>query len=457
MGLRAPSFLSIIISALFFIFSLSTSWWFCTFFWMIPIFYNVLLSKEPFLLGFFWGCSFYSLHSITLFLLIIREGSVGLLWMPLFFIGYMSLFSGLWFWIVQKCFIIKKGWAYFLMVHGIINGVTIGYFYFIDRLVLSPLGVNEGYPLVFPLIGCAENADLLILLPWVGKWFLLSCLVGLQQVIAHAVKFYKEGQSKKYWVVVTGLIVFFSMPFIIGFFRKEYQKNVPDWIEKIAVIVPDEKSSLTPYSRALDLCLKMEQAARQWPDIKIFFTPESAFPYTLNETSRVLNLWTDNVLHQDKWFFIGAQRQKRDAIMNTVFLMHQCRIIQLYDKSRLIPFFERKVALPATFQRCNDLFLKEKRPFTTAAQQSSALLTTHPLLGNYTMYICSEWLFKEKKEASLYIIFMKLNRFKQTPWKTLLDKAIRLNVLETNKPTLIISENPILYIGKNIIKIKKIS
>lgn len=454
MGLLAPYFLCIASFSVFLL-SLFTPLWITTFLWLVPLFLNSKHVKNSALVGFFWGFCFYLIHSLTLFLLIIQEGIIQFLWLPFIFIIYMSLWSSGWFYFLDKISFIKN----FSFSSALQVFVTFGYFYSVDQFVLRLLGVWEGYPLVFPLIGCAEKIELLFMIPYIGKWGLLICIITMQYTIAALINIYynNECYSKQ---KLYGLIFITSVsvaPFLSGFIFNPYKQHfVPFWLKDAVVITP-KINYKNPYQAALDLCLKMEKAQKKWPNVCLFFTPETAFPFSLKDSSMFLNMWHENSLKEKGWLYLGCQSENLGNLLNTVFLIHRRRIIQTYVKSKLIPFFERKVALPATFQIYNDLFLKDKRPFTTAASFQDPLDIKHPLLDKYTVYICSEWFYTDKKEAPLYLVFTKLNRFKKTPWKALLDKLIMLYIKIKNKPTFIISEDPYFFYNDQKIKVKKIS
>ncbi len=460
---------------------MTTAWW-LSFLWLIPIYLKIFNYKKidhlklrdqtakPFLNGFLWGFWFYFLHSFTFFILLLREGHgqerVFFILTPFIFIGYAALYSGAWFYLLHKASFFKQE---FLRIVSIII-ITLLYFWSIDTFLLCPFGAMEGYPIVFPLVACAQLPKLLYLLPIVGKWFLMICMINIQLLSAYFLSIIFLSQStfkKKLFLLV--LLLSSLFPFFIGFalpdFTSKQEASTFEFLEKIVVVVPSDNKDLSPYQRAQDLCQKMEQAQQDFPKVEIFFAPESAFPFCLNEYSTFVSLWTQNVLHKEKYFFCGTHLKKGKNVYNNVVLIHKCRIIQTYVKKHLIPFFERIVALPATIKYLNDLFLKNKKEFSQDQTIFNKRGSLHslPLLNEYSLnpysvLICSELLFfnnQAYEKMNLRITFMKLNRFNNTSWHILIKNSIQFKLIFDNKPTLIISDNPYFYKDLTFIKINK--
>lgn len=368
------------------------------FLFLIPL-YSAFVNKTcTFLNGFLWGVIFWFIHSAGLFCVVYYEGSGSFrLLFPLFFVVYCALYSGFWFWILQKGTHENQTDWYFA-------SITVLYFWFVDVLILSPFGRVQGYPLAFPLIPVMHIPQLLFCVSYLGKWGTLLCLIILQ------ISLVKGWLDRRYWF----LLIVISIPFSVGFFLVPIT-TVPDWVYNIKFIPLDE--SVHPHERA-------QQVATQLADnkvVKLFIFPESYFPFQINQQSNSLKILQNYLLQEQQYAFFGANRLINDHLYNAVFLIDQCRIIQSYEKSHLIPFFECNPYKMSQIRLFFNFFSHKGNTFYRANRNLSAFKI--PYLPPFIPLICSELFWLEQVPDTLPGILFCLAKdayFKKSGYKQIM-------------------------------------
>jgi apolipoprotein N-acyltransferase len=345
-------------------------YWWTAFFFLIPLFYISRSKKLTFFQGFVWGSIVYSLHISAIWLVCIEYGTGWLRFVaPACIVCWFALFSGLWFITLNIQWITARYLA------------TLAFFFFIDSIILTPFFYClEGYPFALPLVPLMHGARL-GLLPILGKIGLLSGLIFIQLLAAYEYVFLS--------IALIGLL-FFTVPI---------KNQQGDWREQCIGVTHIWKEK-EPYERAQEICHALIDTVQKYPEKRVIVLPESAFPWPLHEYKYALKMWTDNALGQERYLILGAYRKNNGKLFNTFYNVHRSRIIFYYDKTHLIPFFE-KTNSSRFLKGFNSLFLSTKESFSENTLYRKWIfrgLSTSDLI---TPLVCSEafWHMPKKGKA----------------------------------------------------------
>ena len=370
--------------------------WWGAFFFLIPLFCLVQYKKLTFFHGFIWGVVTYSLQISAIWLLSIEYGEGCFrFFAPGLVVCWFALFSGLWFVALNVRSILTR----FV--------ITISFFLFINFAVLTPFSCAlEGYPFALPLVPLTYGAKL-GLLPILGKTGLLAGLILIQLAAAH--KYF-------FWSVCLTVGLFFSVPI---------HEQQGDW-KKQCIGVSHAWSEQTPYERAQEICHVLIDTAQKYPDKRVIILPESVFPWPLREHQYALRMWADNALNNDQYLILGSYRKNNGKLLNTFYNVYQGRIIFYYDKTHLIPYFERKNPFKF-FNIGNTLFLSSKEGFTPGTSHTTFNFShgSEPL----TPLVCSEtfWCMPSQKKA---IALINDSYFSLSYFPKLMRLLAQMNALE---------------------------
>ncbi|MFT6765381.1 MAG: apolipoprotein N-acyltransferase [Alteromonas naphthalenivorans] len=344
--------------------------WWGTLLFLTPLFYVARYKQLTFVQGFAWGCIVYTAHMSAIWLVCIEYGTGWLRFgAPVATVFWFAILSGLWFILLKTRFIIIRYTA------------TIGFFFFIDSIVLFPFfNCLEGYPFALPLIPLMHGAHL-GLLPTLGKIGLLAGLILIQLLYAY--------QYFIVPIVVTGLL-FFTVPI------KQQQGDWKDQCIGIAHMWKEQQ----PYERAQEICHVLIDTIRKHPEKRVVVLPESVFPWPLHEHEYALKMWTDNALEQTRYLILGSYRKNNGKLLNTFYIVQRSRIIFYYDKTHLIPFFEKTNSSPL-LKGLNSLFLSTKESFSKSTLYRKWIFRGSRTFTDITPLICSEafWHMPKNKKA----------------------------------------------------------
>lgn len=378
-----------------FLFSLSFLYPFylVVFFIFIPVFYYAFHQKLSFFHGICWGFLLLCIHSFPLIKIVMREGKGTLrIFAPLLAFLYISLFTAIWFSMLSKKNLFFKS--------RVIEVVCISliYFFVIDFFVLTPFGVVEGYPLVFPLIPLARCRMLLSAIALWGPCLLLMFLLLFQASCAWSLK-----TRRLHW----GLLAI--IPFFLG---RSDTNHIPDWSAVQFVKAPAR--GLCPLEHAQELCINLLKAQKK--GVSVFVMEEGAFPFPLNKNTEAIAMWTENCLQDDKILILGANKKEGEKLYNCLFVIYQGRIILTYEKSHLISFFERRGFSLSNSEYFNTIFLHNKEEFNIANSSPTPLFLSP--LGHFLPVICSEifWQRRNKYPSTPRLCLMKTDRFEGYRW-----------------------------------------
>lgn len=306
--------------------------WWLVFVYLVPLFYCAIRFGITWLDGFIWGSIVYQLHFIVLFDYFWQHtcGSCLRLFAPIVLVVYFALYSGLWFLLMGH--VVKKTYNFIIYILAFLL-LTLLYIWFMYEGVFWIFERWYGYCFTLPLLPLMSRGSLLSHMSTIGIWLYICALVMVQGSIVCFLL------SKKAWyLIVAGVSL---LPFVCGFFSHGgIEQRTPDSFKSVGHVSVEQIKSISPHQWALAINDAIETYCTQNPKKDVLVMQETAFPFALNEHSRVVRLWSENALNNDKHLIIGAGRTCNGKRYNSLFHIHKGLIINHYDKRHLFPFTE---------------------------------------------------------------------------------------------------------------------
>ncbi len=310
--------------------------------------------------GLLWGIVVYSLQLIWLLELLLNKSQASIyntIFIYLFIILYLTLLTIIIFCFIYFLFLKTKNLFFKILIF--ISSFYL-YFYFIINKLLFFIDNNWGYPFINPLILLCRYKSFLFLLNLINF------------------NFYNTNQDVSKNFLERNKIIYLKP--VIKTFNNGYNENTA------ALMIYQQLSALDLYKISKNY------------DKLIIVTPESYFPYALNEYEKTLHLW-ENVLPQNSVLFLTAQRsQKKTSIKNkyyqTIYKIESGRIIDFYDKKHRFWFVEK---VPKDFNNlrlCKTAFLAGKYSFSKGKVKNKIFKINNQV--NFIPMICSEFFFDNK-------------------------------------------------------------
>lgn len=353
------------------------------FVFLIPIFFKSMSYNFFFKHGFVWGLIFYGTHFSALFFSVSQlTHNIYALMLPLLVILYFSLLSGLWISLTARLL------CRFTKPIARLVGCFLGAFIFSTWLHVGSLFWIRlwcGYGPVYPLVALAQDSRFFCNLP---SWLLLMCLLLGQAGVAYALYV-----KKNKFLFIT---LFFFTPFFVGFFNKgSHPPLLPTSVRVERVNVGSAAQEDSPFDRAQKIQNALNALAIRSTST-IIILGESAFPYPLNkeEFSLVTGWWLP--LHKNVHILLGSQRMDEGCLYNTMYYIREGKIIDWYDKQRLVPFVEY---IPFGFA------LNKEASFSLAAGRSNKIFTLDGV--EVEPLICSDLFFNSGNSCKAPIVFIE--------------------------------------------------
>lgn len=350
------------------------------FLFLIPLFFLVLRSsiKSPvywFFYGLLWGIVFFLIHWVTLFHFFMHyaSGALRILLYPALVL-YASLWSGIWFFI---CSVASTN-IFIKWTSG-----TFFYFYFFEHYAIAPLGCNAGYPFINPLVVLASDHRWCAMLSLFTRHGLLILLILFQMGCAYIIV------NKQIWL--SFVISLLLIPFAYGWIKEGQAQWCINYNTVVPISIPAQ-----PYASYLDcaqeIANRLIDAISKHPKATLFIMPETSFPFDLHNQTDVIDMWTDNVLSDDKVLLLGSQYIDIDkSIFNASYTINKGRITHNYFKKKLVPYIEYLPPVATSFTFLPSLLFYKKRAFSIKKEPANDgnLVKIHSTI--YSIYICSEF------------------------------------------------------------------
>ena len=338
--------------------------------------------KSCFYAGLIWGFSIYSLHVIWFLELLLNKSHAGLLnalLIYLFIILYLALLTAITFSVIYFLFLKTKN--LFIKILIFILSFYL-YFYFITNKLLFFIDKNFGYPFINPLIPLARYKIFLFLI----NIFNLN--------------FYGNRVSPDINLFLQKNKIIYVKP-IIKSFNNNYNANT------MALMIYQQLAELDLY-----------KISKNYERL-IIVTPESFFPYSLNEHPQILSLW-QNALPENSILFLTGQRSEEDNIKKyyqTIYRIESGRIIDFYDKKHKFWFVEK---VPKKFKKnewSEKLFLTEKCSFSKGRVNNKVFNINNQI--KFIPVVCSEFFFDNDKDPPSLTYskgLMKMQKLRRAGW-----------------------------------------
>lgn len=351
---------------------------------LILLFWVPLYGNYGFKKGFLWGILAYGIHSYWLFILLKTKSEASptlCLFLYFFIVIYFALTSGVWFFVLQKLNI--RSVATYLLIMG---GYFIGlHWYGLWFISWDNIKFNAaGYPFFFPLIPLIKYKLFL---------YLISCAVGMFNP-------YKDTRPP-------GIKFVHLKPD-----DNQYRQNADIVGQRI-------------YHKLAELNLR---------EGDIVVAPESTYPFSLNKHVKDIDLW-EYALKENS-LLIGGLQTKLKKRHQSIYWIRRRRIMEVYDKTNLIPFVEKLPNFLEKSTLLSDLFLNNKRSIHEGNGGTLFKLNSKICIKPL---VCSELFFGVKKVSDCYLVCFINDSWFTTTFRYWMQSYARLISAWINRP--------ILYIG----------
>lgn len=373
---------------------------------LIPIFYLANNNKLDFFSGFIWGIIFNSIHFYFLINLLYKHGNGLFKYMaPIVLIIYFSLISGIWFYLLGALKFLNQNLSALKTAL-----ITWLYFLFIYKYAFIIFFIKNGYVLNFPLLPIINKLNYLGV---VNFELLLLCLIILILLTI------KEIKNLKILIIIIFFMWFFTPD-------KDSKKCNFDNLEQIYT---SNFIDCSPYRVGYEIKKAITETIKLKPDTNILVLTESSCAFPLNKYPEIINSWYKDLKNKNMHIIVGSHYKVNNKTYNTVYHLYNSKIVNIYNKTCLVPFAEY---LPYNFQPLfiKNLLLKESKEFSKGKEDKKSFRINNIKIFPY---ICSD-IFLNKKIPDNNIIFLFLNEswFSNKYIINLMKLFIQLKSIELN-------------------------
>lgn len=369
-------------------FLLSDHFWWLIFTFPIPLLYVTRMVTLSFIHGYVWGCVVFALHlsgGIHVIASMAHESwPIGVA-IGIAMILYQALYPALLFWSVAQ--IISIFSVQSLVVRLFIYSSALWLFImWTDWYCMWIFGVQEGYPLMHPLIPLAHNPALLCLLPILGK-LLLTGLFLLVPLSCTLLLWYKNNRALL-------LLCAAVAPWIACWWAGVSETQQFYWHNQIKSLPYMACSTVSnPIVVVKVVGNKLRNIIEQYPETEIIIMPESAFNVSnFADFPELLQLWNEDCLGKAVHFVFGASRWRNGNYYNSLHWVYNGVLQSYHDKKhamllseRLSPWMSNTIMRQVYFSKDAPIALSSDERIKFAFLQDIA----------FVPYICSELFFNE--------------------------------------------------------------
>lgn len=353
-------------------------------FFLIPIYCAIRKCKnsiQAVKAGFFWGLIAFGMHFAWLFRLflsysnLLRIVSLGLY---ITIILAFSCMAAIWFYFCFRFTSIEyKFLKYRAVKITIFCFLTFLFFRFLSMYGLFFLAIPEGYSFFSPLLALTRY-----------RWFLHFYAVCCSLLNLNFVDFKVAKPPLKEEIIISDTIL--SNKLEIGF-------PIP-----LYYIHPDVEEHLTS-----DMSIVSQRIYHKLTALKLLnqkfsspilvVTPEATFPFSLNENENQVKFWS-NALPLEAYFLLGSYRsssvmkngEPKDKHYQSVFFIKDGKIIDFYDKTHAVPFFEKVPKFWKSYLWADQIFIKDAHKMSKGKNNGQVKRFNIPGYIDLIPQLCSE-------------------------------------------------------------------
>lgn len=399
--------ISAILYALPFLFS-EYLWW-LIFIFPVPLLYVTRVQNISFVQGYVWGIIVFSLHlhaGIFIVADLARDMRLVGFVMGIVMILYQALVPAVLFWLTTKTIQLFSIQSPFFRLSLYALALDL-FILWTDQYCLWIFGVQEGYPLMHPLLPLAQQPKLLMLLPILGKQLLtiLFLLVPVSVVIllclpAEALPcppklLAKDGTKEGYKNRRT--LLFFMcvlIPWILCFMHETPNTKSPDWYNRIKSLpCMIHATGNNPETVMKIVARYLKNTVETYPNVTVIIMPESALNIAVYANAiELFSLCSKKYVGKPIHFIFGACRKQNDDYYNSLHWVYDGQLQACFDKKHAMLMTER-LSDWMDGELMQTIYFKDM-PCITPSCSNRKLLN----LGDgyvFVPYICSELFFNE--------------------------------------------------------------
>lgn len=316
---------------------------------LLHFFYSFPSPWTGFKAGWWWGLCIFGFHFTWLLELLLRHTAASrvVCWsLYVLVVSYFALGSACWLWITALL-----SQRYRILPAFVCSSIL--YWYYIERWIFVLPGLGTGYPFLNPCIPLASYT-----------LFLRMISVASLSVASPVAK-----------------------PVNVA--------HILPVINRVKNITAGWRASPQGVAHKIHYQLSVHERS------DVYVTPESMFPFALNQHPELIRFWA-TALPQAGHLFIGSIFQKGDARYQAVYWLQQNLIINLYVKKMLTPFVENIPTAWRNVPKLKQLFLKDGTEFCDeSVSESVEYFDVTPTL-RIIPRICLELFFLNRTDFEQY-------------------------------------------------------
>ncbi len=306
--------------------------WWTTLFFLVFLFYEVINKRIILLDGIIWSTIAFSLHLFGVLegLFFVAQGPF-LQRMALPALALLTAFIYGVGWFAALTWICKLAGFYVRLSFSVI--ITWLFFLFLEHACLSILGRIEGYLLFSPLIPLVEYPFFLHDMPKIGPAAFLLVFIAIQALISSALI-----HIRYKWILVLGIM---SCAGLIVLFIKQNSHLVNNYNELVCGAACFAKNDSVTYTGKVirNYCKALLE---RYPQTGIVVFPESAIGcHFLPGEPQIVALCNAQELGKAVTILVGGFRWDNCQYRNTVYWIHNGKLIDLFDKRHTMALTER--------------------------------------------------------------------------------------------------------------------
>lgn len=359
----------------------STYLWWLIFTFPIPLLYATREYTVSFKEGYAWGILIFALH-LHAGISIVAD-LAGNWWWIGFLIGIaMVLYQALMPAFLFGCthLIIQYNGIASSLVRLALWSITLVIFIiWIDQYCMWIFGVQEGYPLMNPLIILAQHPTLLSFLPLLGKHVMLIFFLLVPTAIVIVIWHKNIWSFLFFMIAIAPWIYWESHPS-----NNEQDKNIYTHIKSLPLMIRTHHSS----DAIRILARHLNNLIAKHPATNIVVMPESALNMFGPHDLSLLNEYLQKKIH----LIFGACHCTNGCYYNALYWVHGDKIQARFNKKHAMIMTERLSYWMDT-ECIHAMYFRNNMCITVSDNERKVLHITHD--NAFIPYICSELFFSE--------------------------------------------------------------